>query len=106
MRPELLRKTLCSPGWRPRVLGLSGVTDAYQPVERRLELTRRCLAVLLEFRQPVSIITKNRLVTRDVDLLAELAQVTVRRACSSRSRRWTTIWSAVSSRERRGRRAG
>ncbi len=71
--PELLRKTLSSPGWKPRVLGLSGVTDAYQPVERRLEITRRCLAVLLEFRQPVSIITKNRLVTRDVDLLAELA---------------------------------
>ena len=71
--PELLREALSSPRWRPRVLGLSGVTDAYQPVERRLELTRRCLAVLLEFRQAVSIITKNRLVTRDVDLLAELA---------------------------------
>jgi DNA repair photolyase len=71
--PELLRKALGSPSWRPRVLGLSGVTDAYQPVERRLELTRRCLAVLLEFRQAVSIITKNRLVTRDADLLGELA---------------------------------
>ena len=71
--PELLRAALSSPRWRPRVLGLSGVTDAYQPVERRLELTRRCLAVLLEFRQAVSIITKNRLVTRDVDLLGELA---------------------------------
>jgi DNA repair photolyase len=72
--PELLRKALSSPRWRPRVLGLSGVTDAYQPVERRLGLTRRCLAVLAEFRQAVSIITKNRLVTRDRDLLSELAR--------------------------------
>ena len=56
------------------MLGLSGVTDAYQPVERRLQLTRRCLMVLVEFRQAVTIITKNRLVTRDLDLLAELAQ--------------------------------
>ncbi len=72
--PDLLRKALAAPSWRPRVLGLSGVTDAYQPVERRLEITRRCLAVLQEFRQAVSIITKNRLVTRDSDLLSELAR--------------------------------
>ena len=72
--PELLRKALSSPQWRPRVLGMSGVTDAYQPVERRLKLTRRCLEVLAEFRQAVSIITKNRLVTRDIDLLSELAR--------------------------------
>ena len=56
------------------MLGLSGVTDPYQPLERKLELTRRCLAVLAEFRQPVTIITKNRLVTRDIDLLGELAR--------------------------------
>jgi DNA repair photolyase len=72
--PELLQKALSVPGWKPRVLGLSGVTDAYQPIERQLGLTRRCLAVLAEFRQAVTIITKNRLVTRDLDLLAELAQ--------------------------------
>jgi DNA repair photolyase len=72
--PALLRKALSSPRWKSRVLGLSGVTDAYQPVERRLGLTRRCLAVLLEFRQAVTIITKNRLVTRDLDLLGELAR--------------------------------
>ena len=52
---------------------MSGVTDCYQPIERRLQLTRRCLAVLAEFRNPVSIITKNYLVTRDLDLLRELA---------------------------------
>src|SRR5262249_48218567 len=72
--PELLRKALSSPRWQPRVLALSGVTDPYQPRERSLELTRRCLAVLAEFRQAVSIITKNRLVTRDIDLLGELAR--------------------------------
>ena len=72
--PALLRKALASPRWQPRVLALSGVTDPYQPLERRLELTRRCLAVLAEFRQAVSIITKNRLVTRDIDLLGELAR--------------------------------
>src|SRR5205809_1072980 len=72
--PELLRKALSSPKWQPRILALSGVTDPYQPLERRLELTRRCLAVLAEFRQAVSIITKNRLVTRDIELLGELAR--------------------------------
>jgi DNA repair photolyase len=71
--PELLRKALSSPKWQPRVLALSGVTDPYQPLEGRLKLTRRCLAVLAEFRQAVSIITKNRLVTRDLDVLGDLA---------------------------------
>ncbi len=71
--PELLRRELSSPKWKPQTLAMSGVTDCYQPIERRLQLTRRCLAVLAEFRNPVSIITKNFLVTRDIDLLAELA---------------------------------
>ncbi len=70
--PALLREALSSPRWKPRVLALSGVTDAYQPQERTLRLTRRCLEVLVEFRQAVSVITKNRLVTRDIDLLGEL----------------------------------
>jgi DNA repair photolyase len=70
---DLLRRELSSPKWKPQVLAMSGVTDCYQPVERRLQLTRRCLAVLAEFRNPVSIITKNFLVTRDLDLLRELA---------------------------------
>ena len=52
---------------------MSGVTDPYQPIERRLRLTRRCLEVLVRFRNPVAIITKNQLVTRDIDLLGELA---------------------------------
>jgi len=71
--PELLRRELSSPGWEPRTLVLSGVTDPYQPVERRLEITRGCLEVLVETRHPVSMITKNHMITRDVDLLAELA---------------------------------
>jgi DNA repair photolyase len=72
--PELLRKELSSSKWSPQVIFLSGVTDCYQPVERKLKLTRRCLEVLAEFRNPVFIVTKNRLVTRDLDLLAELAR--------------------------------
>jgi DNA repair photolyase len=71
--PELLRKELSSPRWLPKTLALSGVTDAYQPVERRLGLTRRILEVLAEFRNPVWIVTKNHLVTRDTDLLTSLA---------------------------------
>jgi len=72
--PRLLREALEAPSWRPRVLAMSGVTDAYQPIERKLRLTRRCLEVLLEFRQAVVVVTKNRLVTRDVDLLSALAE--------------------------------
>jgi DNA repair photolyase len=71
--PNLLRRELSSPKWKPQVIGVSGVTDPYQPVERRLRLTRSCLEVLLEFLNPVVIVTKNHLVTRDLDLLAELA---------------------------------
>jgi DNA repair photolyase len=71
--PELLRRELSSPRWKPQIVAMSGVTDCYQPVERRLQLTRRCLAVFAEFRNPVGIITKNHLVTRDLDLLRELA---------------------------------
>ncbi|MDA0313129.1 MAG: radical SAM protein, partial [Gemmatimonadetes bacterium] len=71
--PDLLRKALSSKTWKPQVIGLSGNTDAYQPVERRLRITRRCLEVLAEFRNPVGIVTKSYLVSRDVDLLAELA---------------------------------
>jgi len=72
--PELLRRELSSRRWTPRVIALSGVTDPYQPVERRLGITRRCLEVLVEYRNPVAIITKNHLVTRDIDLLGELAR--------------------------------
>jgi DNA repair photolyase len=62
---------------------MSGVTDAYQPIERKLELTRRCLGVLAEFRNPVALITKNHLVTRDADHLAELASFNAAKVCLS-----------------------
>jgi DNA repair photolyase len=72
--PKLLRAELSSPKWKPRVIAMSGNTDCYQPIEKKLEITRQCLAVFAESRHPVSIITKNHLVTRDIDLLQELAK--------------------------------
>jgi DNA repair photolyase len=71
--PELLRAELAAPAWEPQTILLSGVTDPYQPAERRLRITRRCLEVLAEYRNPVAITTKSHLVTRDIDLLSELA---------------------------------
>jgi len=72
--PQLLREELSAPKWQPQCIALSGVTDCYQPVERKLKLTRGCLEVLAEFRNPVGIVTKNALITRDLDLLTELAR--------------------------------
>jgi len=72
--PELLRKELARPKWKPQLVALSGNTDCYQPVEKQKQLTRRCLEVLLEFRNPVVIVTKNYLVTRDMDILSQLAK--------------------------------
>ncbi len=71
--PSLLRSELSARGWKPTSIAMSGVTDPYQPAERRLRITRGCLEVLAEFRNPVGIVTKNHLVTRDSDLLGELA---------------------------------
>lgn len=71
--PALLERELRRKNWRPQFMMLSGVTDPYQPVERHLRITRGCLEVLLRFRHPVGVITKNHLVTRDIDILAELA---------------------------------
>jgi DNA repair photolyase len=73
--PALLRKELLSRRWTPTPIAMSGVTDPYQPAERRMRITRGCLEVLAEFRNPVGIVTKNHLVTRDVDLLGQLAGV-------------------------------
>ncbi|HEX9160308.1 MAG TPA: PA0069 family radical SAM protein [Thermoanaerobaculia bacterium] len=72
--PELLREELNAKSWQPKVIAISGVTDAFQPIERKLEITRRCLGVLAELRNPVAIITKSHLVTRDIDHLQELAR--------------------------------
>ena len=80
---DLLRVALSKKSWEPQPIAMSGVTDVYQPIERRLGLTRACLAVCAEFRQPVSIITKNHLVTRDADLLGELAKFQAASVCIS-----------------------
>lgn len=71
--PTLLRQALSKPRYRPQTVHISGITDCYQPGERIHKITRGCLEVLTEFRNPVGIITKNRLVTRDIDLLGALA---------------------------------
>jgi DNA repair photolyase len=71
---QKLRNKFASKNWQPEPITLSGVTDPYQPVERDLEITRDCLKVFADTRNPVGIITKNYLVTRDIDLLGELAK--------------------------------
>lgn len=71
--PTLLRKFLSNKRWKPEAITFSGVTDCYQPAEREFRLTRQCLEVALACRQPVSIITKNALIIRDLDILQQLA---------------------------------
>lgn len=71
--PILLAKELQRKSWIPQMVCISGNTDCYQPIERKLQLTRGCLEVFLQHRNPVGIITKNFLITRDVDMLSELA---------------------------------
>ncbi len=73
--PELLREMFMKKSWEPQVISLSGNTDCYQPIERKLHLTRRCLEVFLEFRNPVGIVTKNALIQRDIDILEEMAKL-------------------------------
>jgi DNA repair photolyase len=71
--PKLLEKALLNPKWHPEPICLSGNTDCYQPAERNLKITRELLKVFLKFRNPVGLITKNHLITRDIDILKELA---------------------------------
>ncbi|MBL4657918.1 MAG: PA0069 family radical SAM protein, partial [Flavobacteriales bacterium] len=71
--PQLLRSFLDKYKGEPKAIMLSGNTDCYQPVERKLEITRKMLQVLLDYRYPVGIITKNSLITRDLDILRQLA---------------------------------
>lgn len=75
--PELFRDWLARDKYEPEVVVFSGVTDCYQSAERDYRLTRRCLEVALEARQPIGIITKNALVTRDLDILQEMAKLKI-----------------------------
>ncbi|MCA1762904.1 MAG: PA0069 family radical SAM protein, partial [Flavobacteriales bacterium] len=70
---ELLIKQLDNKNWKPLPISLSGNTDCYQPIERKLKITRSLLDVFRQYRHPVGIITKNSLITRDLDILRELA---------------------------------
>ncbi|MFP4540981.1 MAG: PA0069 family radical SAM protein [Opitutales bacterium] len=72
--PRLLREALARDSWEPQVVAMSGVTDPYQPIERDLGITRGCIEVLAEFRNPVGLITKNAGILRDLDLLASMAE--------------------------------
>lgn len=72
--PELLREALMKKSWKPEVIAMSGITDCYQPLERKFELTRGCLKVLAEFKNPVSMITKNHLIVRDLDIFTEMVK--------------------------------
>jgi DNA repair photolyase len=72
--PDILTRELSHRKWTPQPIAISGVTDAWQPVERRLGLTRRCLEVLAEFHNPAVVITKSDLIARDADLLGEMAR--------------------------------
>jgi DNA repair photolyase len=83
--PSLFRDWLTRPAWKCEAIMLSGVTDCYQPVERKLQVTRQCLQVALEARQPVSVITKNALISRDTDVLGPLAELQLCRVAISLS---------------------
>jgi DNA repair photolyase len=72
--PDLLAEKLSSKNWQAETIIMSGNTDCYQPAERKFEITRRCLEVFLKYKHPVSIITKNSMITRDLDLLTELVK--------------------------------
>ena len=72
--PQLLEEKLKSKNWKAHTIVMSGNTDCYQPAERKFEITRKCLELFLKYRHPVGIITKNSLITRDIDILSELAK--------------------------------
>ncbi len=78
--PELLRRELAKPGYVPRVIALGVNTDAYQPIEKRLGLTRALLSILAEYNHPVTLLTKSTLIERDIDLIAPMAEKGLARA--------------------------
>jgi DNA repair photolyase len=81
--PELLEKEFLKKSWEPQSVFFSGNTDCYQPAEKKLEITRKCLGIFLKFQNPVSIITKNALVQRDIDILKKLSALNLVRVVIS-----------------------
>lgn len=73
--PDVLRSELRSPTWRGELIGLGTACDPYEPAEQKYELTRRILGLLRDFRNPVTLTTKGTLITRDIDILVELAEL-------------------------------
>lgn len=73
--PELLERAFLQKNYVPKVIALSGNTDCYQPTEKKLQITRHLLELFVKYRHPVSIITKNSLIERDLDLLKKLAEL-------------------------------
>ncbi len=73
--PDLLRSFFDKKSWKPSVINVSGNTDCYQPIERKLKITRQLLEVFLEYKNPVGMITKNSLILRDLDILKQLAEL-------------------------------
>ncbi len=72
---KLVEQKIKHPNWKASPLMLAGNTDCYQPIEKKLEITRSILEVLWKYRHPVGIITKNSLVLRDIDILSEMAKL-------------------------------
>jgi DNA repair photolyase len=81
--PKLLEETFMKKSWDPQSIFFSGNTDCYQPVERKLQITRSCLEVFLKFRNPLGVITKNALIQRDIDILKQLSELNLVRVIIS-----------------------
>src|SRR5579863_7481058 len=73
--PQLLEELFKKPSWEPEAIMFSGNTDCYQPIERKMQITRQMLEVCLKYRHPVSMITKNAVILRDLDILSEMAKL-------------------------------
>jgi DNA repair photolyase len=73
--PQLLEELFQKPKWEPYPIMFSGNTDCYQPIERKMQITRQMLEVCLKYRHPVGMITKNALILRDLDILTEMAKL-------------------------------
>ena len=81
--PSLLRKFFDNKNWTPAPISLSGNTDCYQPIERKMKITRALLEICLEYRNPVGVLSKNALVLRDLDIIQDLAKLNLVRVFSS-----------------------